>query len=425
MSSTKHVKLFGLVDCDNFYVSCERVFQARLRGRPLIVLSNNDGCVVARSPEVKALGIGMGKPFYQVKDIVERENITVFSSNYTLYGDMSRRVMKTLRNLVPFVDIYSIDEAFINFETKFDKKYGLDIRQTILTHTGIPVTIGVGSTKTLAKIAASYAKKNKSEEGVADLTSHSDLDIVLSQILVQDIWGVGLKTAEWLYRRDINTALDLKNIDDVTMRKKAGVMGLRVVYELRGISCIENSSLDSPRKGITSSRSFGRYVTELDDLRESVATHASRAAEKLRSDGSVAGLLSVFITTNIYSKSRQYANTARVSVMPSSNATSDLIRLALIGVERIYKPGYQYIKAGITLNNITPVMQRQMDMFAPRDMVREERLYTAFDDINNNFGTNTVTHLACGIEKGWSMKRGYRSPRYTTSWQELPVARIE
>ncbi len=423
MSSTKPDRAFALVDCDNFYVSCERLFQPKLKNRPLIVLSNNDGCIVSRSAEVKALGIGMGVPFHQVKDLVKRAKVAVLSSNYTLYGDMSKRVMKTLQQLAAVVDIYSIDEAFLMLETSRVKEHGHLIRNTVIKHTGIPVTIGISGTKTLAKAAAEYAKKNETTGGVFNLTPEIR-DSVLLKILTQEVWGIGVKTAEWLYQRGINSAFDLKNMRDESIRKRAGITGLRVVYELRGISCISLKPLMAPKKGITSSRSFGRYVTSLAELKESLATHATRAGEKLRADGSVAGLLSAFITTNVYSKTPQYANTATVSIIPRSNASHELIRLTMIAVEKIYKPGFRYIKAGVTLTNISPADQRQIDMFSLKEMDKEEKLYRAVDSINRDFGLKTLQHLSCGISREWGMRIDFRSSRYTTNWSELPVARV-
>jgi len=424
MSSTRPDKLFALVDCDNFYVSCERVFQPKLRNQPVVVLSNNDGCIVARSREVKAFGIGMGKPFHEFKDLIYKHRVKVFSSNYTLYGDMSRRVMETLRELVSRMDIYSIDEAFVTIERNDGLSIGRLIRQTVLERTGIPVTVGIGPTKTLAKIAVEYAKNSDENHRVCDLTTCPNPDSILASILVQDVWGIGLRIGEWLYERKVNTALDLKNMSDEIIRKRGGITALRVVWELRGISCVELTPLLAVRKSIISSRSFGKYVTELDELKESVATHATIASEKLRHDGSVAGLLSAFITTNVFSKNPQYANTACVSVNPASNAACELVRLAITAVERIYKPGFKYIKAGVILNNISPASERQTDMFAQPDMAGEERLYRAVDYINADFGSGTVKPLACGINQHWAMKRNFNSPRYTTKWDELPVARI-
>lgn len=424
MSSTRQNRVFALVDCDNFYVSCERVFQPELKSRPIVVLSNNDGCIVARSREVKDLGVGMGRPFHEFKDILYKHRVKVFSSNYTLYGDMSRRVMDTLEEFVADVDVYSIDEAFLTFEGNRFAEVARFLQQTVRQRTGIPVTIGVGPTKTLAKIATKYAKKNSDTGGVFDLSSCANPDAILAAILAQDVWGIGIKIAEWLYKRGINTALDLKNMPDETIRKHGGITALRVVWELRGISCIELRPLLAPRKQVISSRSFGRYVTELDDLMESVSCHATTAAEKLRSDGSVAGRLSAYITTNVFSKNPQYAKSASVSVIPASNATGTLVRLARMAVEKIYRPGFKYIKAGVILHDIVPSSQRQRDMFTPVDMDREEKLGRVVDWINGNFGSDTIQPLACGINRAWSMRRDFRSRRFTTSWKELPVARL-
>jgi len=424
MPSTKRVKLYAIVDCDNFFVSCERVFQRKLLNRPVIVLSNNDGCIVAQSPEVKILGIKRGTPIHEVKNIIKNEHVTVLSSNYTLYGDMSRRVMETLHEFTPDIDIYSIDEAFLTLEISDGDKYGREIRTAVLKHTGIPVTIGIGTTKTLAKVAVRYCKKQKDRRGVLDLYAHPSPDKILSEVPVNDVWGIGYRTTKWLHERGIKTALDLKNIPDKMIRKHSGVTGLRVVYELRGISCVELRSMWLPRKSIISSRSFGRYVTSLDELKESVATHATIAAEKLRGDGTVAGLMSVFITTNGYSKNPQYAKSAYTYIVPVSNASHDLIRCAHAIVKHIYRPGFKYIKAGVTLFNITPDTQRQLDIFVTRDFAREKRLYRAVDAINYKYGSRSIRHLACGIKQGWAMKRNYRSPLYTTNWEELPIAKI-
>ncbi|MFQ5498489.1 MAG: Y-family DNA polymerase [Candidatus Zixiibacteriota bacterium] len=424
MSSTKQDKPFALADCDNFYVSCERLFQPKYKSTPVVVLSNNDGCIVARSPEVKALGVGMGKPFYEFKDIIERHKVKVFSSNYTLYGDISRRVMETLKGLAAQVEVYSIDEAFLILGTNEGLKLGKHIRRKVLKNIGIPLTIGIGQTKTLAKIAAEYAKKRGDGQSVFDLYSCLKPDEILESVLVQDIWGVGLKTAEWLYQRGINTALDLKRINDETIRKRAGVVGLRTVYELRGISCIELRALNAPKKGITSSRSFGRYVTALKDLEESIATHATIAGEKLRKDNSVAGEISAFITTNVYSNNPQYGKSLPISIHPPSSATNELIKPALAALRKIYKPGYRYIKAGVMLNKISPASQRQIDMFVPRDVEKEEQIYRSVDRINLFFGSNTIRPASCGIKQNWKMKQDFNSPRFTTKWEELPVARI-
>jgi DNA polymerase V len=421
MLSRKPDSRFGLIDCDNFYVSCERVFQPWLKGRPVVVLSNNDGCIVARSKEAKAFNIGMGIPYYKVKDLITKNNVKVFSSNYTLYADMSYRVMEVLREYLPKVDIYSIDEAFVEFNAYDDTQAGRLIRKEVAQRTGIPITVGIGSTKTLAKIATEYAKAHEECGHVFDLTYSADPASILKATLAQDVWGIGTKIARWLYERNITTAFDLQHISDAVIRKRAGITGLRTVFELRGISCIELRSVFAPRKNVISSRSFGRYVTDISDIKESVAMHATIAAAKLRQDKSVAGQLSAYVTTNVYAQNPQYAATVSVSVHPSTNATCELVKLAMIAVEKAYKPGFRYIKAGVELGNITPARERQIDLFARRDMDKEERLYRAVDAVNGKYGSDTIRPSASGIERNWRMKQDHNSNRYTTEWNDLIV----
>ncbi len=424
MSSTKPAKLYALADCDNFYVSCERIFQPKYATVPAVVLSNNDGCVVACSREVKALGVGIGEPFYKFRELFEEHNVKIFSSNYTLYGDISRRVMTTLRKLAAEVEIYSIDEAFLVLMTNEGQELGRRIRRTILKDIGISVTIGIGPTRTLAKAAGTYAKKWHNGEPVLDLASHPDPDAILATLPVGSIWGVGPQTAKWLQQRGILTALDLKRSDDATMRKKAGVTGLRTLHELRGIPCLASRPPETPRKSIISSRSFGRYVTDLKELEESIATHATTAAEKLRRDRSVAGEICAFIRTNAHAKMEQYDNSRWIPVHPPSAATSELVKAALIALREIYQPGYRYNKAGVTLGHITPAAQRQTDIFAPRDMVKEERIYRSVDRINTKFGSETIRPASCGIKRFWRMRREFSSPNFTTNWSDLPVAKL-
>ena len=416
-------KLYALVDCDNFYVSCERVFAPQLAARPVIILSNNDGCVVARSVEAKELGIGMGEPFHHVKEIIKKENIRVFSSNYVLYGDLSRRVMETLRIFSPDVEVYSIDEAFMVLPLSANAELAINIRETVLKRTGIPVTIGLGETKTLSKLAMEYVKQTKQTQRVFDISVHSNKDDILSRVLVQDVWGIGLRYAEWLYKMGIKTAEQLKNIDDKTIQRKAGVVGLRLVNELRGIPCLPMEMTAPPRKNITSSRSFGKYVTALSDLEESISTHAAMAGRKLRYDGSVAGSITVFITTNVYSKTPQYGKAASRSLVPSTDCDQDLISAGKKALHKIFKPGYRYIKAGVVLDELNPNQFRQTDIYAPRDYSKFERLFDAVDSTNQHFGGGTLHFLSTGIEKSWTMKMDYRSPRYTTRWEELAEVR--
>jgi DNA polymerase V len=425
MSLRKPDSRFGLIDCDNFYVSCERVFQPYLKGRPVVVLSNNDGCIVARSREAKALSIGMGVPYYKVRDLITKNGVKVFSSNYTLYADMSHRVMEVLREYLPKVDLYSIDEAFVEFYEHDGTEAGHLIRKEVMQRTGIPVTIGIGSTKTLAKVAAEYAKSHEDCGHVFDLTDCPDPASILKATLAQDVWGIGTKIAQWLYERNITTAFDLTQIPDAVIRKRAGVTGLRAVLELRGISCIELRSIFAPRKHIISSRSFGRYVTDISDLKESIAMHVTIAAAKLRQDKSVAGQLAAYITTNVFAQHPQYAATVSTSVHPSTNATGELLKPAMVAVEKAYKPGFRYIKAGVELGQISPARERQIDLFAGRDMDKEERLYRAVDAVNGKYGSDTIHPLASGIKRNWKMKRDYNSNQYTTGWDDLLMTKVE
>ena len=277
--------LFALADCNNFYASCERVFNPKLAGRPAIVLSNNDGCVVARSNEAKALGIAMGVPAFQIRHLIRKHDVQVFSSNYALYGDLSQRVMETLQQFSPEVEVYSIDEAFLNLSgfTNINlTDYGRRIRATVKQWTGIPVSVGIAETKTLAKIANHVAKRTEGTDGVFDFTAWPDRDSVLARVLVEEVWGIGPNYARLLTQHGITTALGLRDADDHWIQKQMGVVGLRTVHELRGISCLPLEQCPPPKQGITCSRSFGRPVTTLAEMREAVAAYTARAAEKLR-----------------------------------------------------------------------------------------------------------------------------------------------
>jgi DNA polymerase V len=330
--------------------------------------------------------------------------------------------METLAQFTSELEYYSIDEAFIVCDDYPIEDYGKKIRATVLYNTGIPVTIGAAETKTLAKIAVEYAKKKNLRAGIFDLSSYHKREEILAEILVQEVWGIGVKHAEWLYQRGINTAAQLRDIGDELIRKRAGVVGLRTVYELRGMRCFPLQRYRPPRKNVTSSCSFGRYVTSLKELKEAVATYAANTGAKLRRDGSVAGLLSVYITTNVYSKKPQYAKTAIVALIPPTDCDHELIKVTLHALERIYKPGYRYIKAGVILSQLTPASQQQLHFFAKRDYTQCERLYSAVDDINLDYGLGTIFSASAGVHKPWAMRQDFRSLRFTTRWEELPVA---
>lgn len=418
-------KVFALVDCNNFYVSCERVFNPKLAHVPVMVLSNNDGCVVARSNEVKALGVKMGGPVFKVKDLIEKHNIQVFSSNYTLYADMSKRVMETLRKFAPDIEIYSIDEAFLSLASlglNDYKSFGEKIRQTVLKWTGIPVSVGIAGTKVLTKAANEIAKKHS---GVVDLIncSEREIDSSLSQLDVSDVWGVGHKYTKLLRSNNIYTAKDLKYADTKWIRKRMTVMGERCVFELRGVSCFDFDRIPKPKKGICSSKSFGIPVETKHDLNESISSYVSRAAEKLRGQGSYANILVVYIMTNRFKKNeQQYSNSAHIKLIEPTSSTIDLTRAALCGLNQIYKPGYRYKKAGVLLEGIQPSTHIQRNLLCSFDRLKKQqdnRLMKTIDLINKKWGRDSVKLAAQGMKQVWKMKRSRLSPRYTTNWNEL------
>lgn len=419
--------IFALVDCNNFYVSCERVFNPKLEEKPVIVLSNNDGCVVARSDEVKALGVKMGIPVFKCKDLIKKHRIHVYSSNYALYGDMSQRVMDTLAQFTPDLEIYSIDEAFLSlsgFTSLNLTQYGKHIKNTIKKWTGIPVSIGIGPTKTLAKIANHIAKKNPQFEGVFDITEHPQIDVLLDSIEVADVWGIGYQYSQFLNQNGIYTALQLKNAPDKWIKKHLTVVGLRTVDELRGISCIPLEQVAPPKKGIISSRSFGRPVETLPELKEAVATYVSRAAEKLRSQKSVASCVHVFLTTNRFKDEPQYSNYATFWLPIPTAYTPDLIHYAHQNLGKMFKPGYRYKKAGIMLTGILSQQQVQLNLITPSyHPSREKILMKTIDQINARWGSDTVKYAVAGIQRLWKMRQSKKSPRFTTHWKEIPVVR--
>ena len=416
--------MFALVDCNNFYVSCERVFNPKLEGRPVVVLSNNDGCVVSRSPEAKALGINTGTPFFECRDRILRCGGVILSSNYTLYGDMSRRVMDTLSTFAPNIEVYSIDEAFLSlsgFERFGLGDYGRQIRDRVRKWTGIPVTVGIAPTKTLAKAANHYAKKHDELHGVC-CAQDSSLDDILQFTEVEEVWGVGGRHGKMLRRHGITNARQLRDADDRWVVKRMTVVGLRTVWELRGTSALELDEVPAPRKDIISSRSFGRPVECLEELEEALASYVVRAAEKLRRQGSLASVLSVSLSTNRFGKGPQYTNSATCSLQPPTNSTPELMDHARRPLQRIYRPGYRFSKTSVMLSGLSPAKHRPFHLFgtAPNEG-RRTALMGTVDALNKRFQRKTVTFAAEGLQQPWRMKQEHLSPRYTTRWDELPV----
>lgn len=417
----------ALVDCNNFYVSCERVFNPKLEGVPVVVLSNNDGCAVARSAEVKALGIKMGEPWFKMADIAKRHSIIALSSNYTLYGDMSARVMSILSTFSPQQEIYSIDECFLDlsgFEPSTLAQYGQTIRQTVRRNTGIPVCVGIAETKTLAKLANHCAKKGLAGgDGVCDFGRLSEAEVsnLFSRIPVGDVWGVGRRHTEKLLTLGITTVEDLRTANLDSIRKQFSVVLVRTVQELNNIPSIELEEAGTARQQIMVSRSFGACVSSLADLSESIAYYATTAASKLRHDGSVAAGVSVFVRTNPFNeKEPQYERSVVVPLHPTDDTTK-IISAAIIGLKQIYRTGFQYKKTGVMLIGLHSKVATQADLFdEPISQSKSDNLMQVMDAINRKMGKGSVTTAASGGRHRWAMRREKMSPNYTSDWNELP-----
>ena len=418
-------RLFALVDCNNFYASCERLFNPRLSGKPVVVLSNNDGCIIARSNEAKTLGIRMGTPYFQCEKFLQAHDVAVFSSNYALYGDISSRVMALLRRLEPAVEVYSIDEAFLHLSAIAGMtltEYGGQLRRTVQRWTGIPVSIGIGPTKTLAKVAGRVAKKNAALQGVFDI-SGADVDEILGRFAAADVWGIGRRLAERLALSGITTALDLKNCGDEWLRRNLSITGLRTAMELRGISCISLEECPVNRKSIASSKSFGCQVESLAALKEALATYVEQAAVRLRTQHALANSLEISISTNRFSKTTVPYSGRRVITLPEPTASSTvLINHALPALADLYQPGLRYQKAGVVLFGLVPESYYQPNLFTGQDK-KSGPLMAALDRINGKWGRCTIQHAAAGLTKPWRNRQQKKSAAYTTSWQELPVVK--
>jgi DNA polymerase V len=432
IARTSQSPLFALVDVNNFYVSCERAFNPKLENIPVVVLSNNDGCAVARSNEVKALGVQMGAPWFKLKDLALEHGIIALSSNYTLYGDMSNRVVSVLQEYSPLIEVYSIDESFLRVETVTRLHgdatvMGQTMRNRIRQWTGLPVCAGFGETKTLAKFANHLAKKNAVFNGVCDLTSMSVTErrTWMTKIAVGEVWGVGRRIAARLEMMGIHTVFDLVTSDIKAIRAQFGVVMERTVSELRAISSLELEDVAPPKEQIMASRSFGKMVHSLQELGEAVSWHIDRAAEKLRAQGSVAGAVHVFVQTNRFRESdRQYNGAVVVPLADVTDDTPALTASALAGLRHIYRAGYAYRKCGVMLMQISAKAMRQETLFddiAARN--RSSQAMKVMDAINRNWGRGTLRTASSGINKCWAMRSENRSPRYTTQWAELPVAR--
>lgn len=418
--------IFALIDCNNFYASCERVFDPSLRHKPIAILSNNDGCIIARSDEAKKAGVEMGVPAFKIKDLIKKKNVVMKSSNYALYGDMSRRVMDTLRNLTPKVEPYSIDEAFIEFPKLIAddlEQFGREIRTTVKRWTGLPVSVGIAPSKTLAKIANERAKSNPKYNGVLNLVDAPQLDGLLKQTALTDIWGIGAGLSQRLFKEGIRNAYQLKQQINRKewVRGKISVTGLRTVMELNGDPCLEVENIQDPRKGIMTSRSFGKAVTNYNDLSEAIAQFISISAEKLRAQNSVASLLHVTLRTNKYStyKSKYKYSIAFPLHMPTAN-TAYLIKCGHACLDRLYQRNLRYKKASVMLTGILSESEVQTDLFSnDQYTVDEYKLMQKVDEINTKYGTETTHFASTGIDRPWQMKQEYLSPKFTTNWDDI------
>jgi len=420
--------MYALIDCNNFYASCERVFNPSLLGLPVVVLSNNDGCVIARSNEAKALGIGMGVPAFEIKEIIRKHDVKVFSTNFTLYGDLSRRIMNILSGFVPDIEIYSIDEAFLSLKgfELFDLfAYGETIRSTVTRSTGIPVSVGIGPTKTLAKVANHYAKKVYRDKGVF-IINKDNLHKSLSSFAVADVWGIGRQYNKMLARYGIHTALDFINASPQWVRKAMSVTGLRTMQELMGTECTDMELSVPAKKTICTSRSFGTMLTQYEPVAEAVANFASRCAFKLRKQNTCANFLMVFVHTNRHREDLpQYAQNIVLTLPVASNSSLEIVKYALTALQHIYKDGYSYKKAGVIVSGIVPESSVQASLFDSVDREKHARAMQALDLMNERFGKDMVKPAILGTRKCWKLKQEKLSPFYTTNWKDIITIHIK
>jgi DNA polymerase V len=424
--SVQASRQIALIDVNNFYVSCERVFNPKLVGKPVVVLSNNDGCAVARSNEVKALGVSMGAPWFKFKDLAKQHGIIAMSSNYALYADMSNRVMSILRQYSPDQEVYSIDESFLDltgFKSRNLINYGQHMRKRILKWTGLPVCVGIGSTKTLSKLANHCAKKRPVFNSVCNFNTMStdELDGLLSQVDVGEIWGVGRKLAPKLQALGFNTVLDLKRANPERLRQQFSVVMEKTIRELNGTVCIELEEISPAKKQIISSRSFGYPVRDYNSLAESITLYMSRAAEKLRRQQSFAGSVFVYIRTSPFKPDDPFYSNGMTIPLPSPTDDSrQLVNMVLWGLKQIYKPNYNYAKAGVLLSELVPAQGVQTDLFSQAQASpKSAALMGAMDSINKKMGKESIKLASEGFKRPWKMRQENKSPSFTSNWDQV------
>lgn len=427
------MKRFALSDCNNFYVSCERVFDPTLLGKPIIVLSSNDACVIARSNEAKALGIKMGEPLFQIKHLIKKNNVQVFSANFTLYGDMSSRVMTTLSSFSTGMEVYSVDEAFmflpdthphINAKQElFYTAYAKYIRNEVKKNVGIPISIGIGQTKTLAKIANKLAKKK--DDGVFDITNHPKADEILASINVEDVWGIGYRYKKKLASKLIFNALQLKNADQKWIRKNLTIAGLRTVQELNGISCA-GLTTEEPKDTICVSRAFGKNLSTLDELKIALSNHVTKAAEKLRNQKTICSNVMIFYCYQTYSDPERFYKYSSTQLIIPTAYTPTLIMTAFNCLQKIYNNGYIYKKIGVILGDIIPEASMQLSTVGNvsiHDLEKQTKLIKTIDKINSKLGKK-VLFASNGFEKNWAAKAQNCSAKFTTDWNQILTIKI-
>jgi len=420
-------KIIALVDCNSFYVSCERLFNPKISQSPVVVLSNNDGCVIARSAEAKKIGIKMGEPYFKIKNIVTVNNVQVFSSNYALYGDISRRIMTILKNLFPIIEYYSIDEAFLdlsNMSIKNMNSFIIDIKKTIYQNTGIPVSIGVGNNKTLSKIANHLAKKNT--EGVADLTklTQEEINSILKNIDIEDVWGVGRQLSNLYKKNKINNAYELKYSSSSWIKKNTNVFGLKTVMELNGVSCIMlETSEKKKRKNCCVSKSFGNKVESFEELKEAVVTHCLNAAEKIRVDEQLVKSVIVFIRTSPFDKHLFLSRSEKIDLAISTDDSMILSRACVDALKKIFVKGYRYQKAGVVFLGLVNNNEYGQNLFIDKNSQKSNSLMKAIDSMNVKFGRNSLTLADSGVGHCWKMRRDHSSKIDTSHFDFLPTVK--
>ena len=425
MSYIPHTKKIALVDCNSFYVSCERLFKPHILKKPVVVLSNNDGCIISRSSEAKVLGIKMGDPYFKAKEIIIKNGVYVFSSNYSLYGDISRRVMRILKYLVPNIEIYSIDEAFLDLSSipnNMILSFGKKVRDTILQWTGIPTSIGIAKTKTLSKIANHIAKKKKS--GIVNLIDIENIDSILEKIKINDIWGVGRQTSKFYIKHGINNAKQLKNMSSSWIKNNSNVLSSRTAMELRGISCINLETYQAKRKSCCVSRSFGEKVESFRALVESITSHSLNAAEKIRSESLLAKSITIFIRTSPFQdKKIFYSNSRTIDFPVATDNSIEIVKNALEGLKFIFKRGYKYQKTGIILSGLSD-SEKNHNLFSSPEENKIKSLMKSIDYTNYRYGRSTLSLADAGLNKKLNMRRKYSSKIDTANFDCLPIIKV-